>query len=91
MKTFKEILTEAGDVKNIKVTNPGILEVPDGKNIMSLPVSHFVALAKKKGVGAIVKALLNLYRWNENDNPKLSKWAKSTQEAVSVAMKKEEK
>lgn len=91
MKTFKEILNEATDVKKIKVTNPGILEVPEGKNIMSLPVSHFVALAKKKGLAPIVKALLNLYRWNENDNPKLSAWAKSTQEAVSATMKKEKK
>lgn len=77
--------------KKAKVKHPGILEVPEGKDVEDLPVSHFVALAKKKGRGAIVRALMNLHRWNKKRDPKLSAWAKKTQEAVSAAMEKGEK
>lgn len=59
----------------IDVKNEGILEVPDGKNVDDLPISHFEKLAKKKGLGKITKALNNLQVWNKNDDPKLSKWA----------------
>ena len=68
-----------------KVKNPGILEVPEGKSVSEMPASYFIGLAKKKGRGAVVKALMNLYRWNKNKNPKLSAWAKKTQEAVSAS------
>jgi hypothetical protein len=68
-----------------QVKNPGILEVPEGKTVSEMPASYFIGLAKKKGRGAIVKALMNLYRWNKNKNPKLSAWAKKTQEAVSAS------
>lgn len=68
-----------------KVTHPGVLEVPAGKSVTSLPAEYFIKLAKKKGRGLIVRALMNLYRWNKKDNPKLSKWAKKTQEAVSAS------
>lgn len=68
------ILNEAVD---INVKNPGILEVPDGKSVEDLPVNHFKSLIDKKGRGAIIRALTNLEVWNKNDNPKLSKWAKS--------------
>lgn len=76
-------IDEQADVRAIKVTHPGILEVPAGKSVTSLPLSHFESLAKKKGRGAIVRALLNLYRWNKKANPKLSKWAKDMQEKLS--------
>lgn len=59
----------------IEVKHEGILEVPDGKNVDDLPISHFEKLAKKKGLGKITKALNNLQVWNKNDDPKLSKWA----------------
>ena len=59
----------------IEVKHEGILEVPDGKNVDELPISHFEKLAKKKGLGKITKALNNLQVWNKNDDPKLSKWA----------------
>ena len=68
-----------------KVKHPGILEVPPDKHVMTLPDSHFITLAKKKGRGAVVKALMNLYRWNKKRNPKLSSWAKKTQEKVSAS------
>lgn len=59
----------------IEVKHEGILEVPEGKNVDDLPISHFEKLAKKKGLGKITKALNNLQVWNKNDDPKLSKWA----------------
>lgn len=62
---------------DIEVKNPGILGVPDGKNFWDLPVSHFIDLAKSKGKGAIMKALLNLERWNKNDDPDISKKARA--------------
>lgn len=59
----------------IEVKHEGILEVPEGKNVDDLPISHFEKLTKKKGLGKITKALNNLQVWNKNDDPKLSKWA----------------
>ena len=66
------------------VTHPGILEVPVDISVQDLPTSHFINLAKKKGRNAIVKALMNLYRWNKKDYPELSSWAKKMQEKVSA-------
>jgi hypothetical protein len=67
-----------------EVTHPGVLEVPDGKDVQSLPLAHFVGLAKTKGEGAVSKALMNLYRWNKTKNPGLSSWAKSMQEKLAA-------
>ena len=51
----------AGKWAKQKVTHPGVLEVPEGKNVTEMPASYFVGLAKKKGRGVVVKALMNLY------------------------------
>lgn len=59
----------------IEVKNKGILEVPEGKNVDDLPMSHFEKLVKKNGLAKITKALNNLQVWNKNDDKKLSKWA----------------
>ena len=59
----------------IEVKNEGILEVPEGKNVEDLPMSHFEKLVKKNGLGKVNKALNNLQVWNKNKNKKLSKWA----------------
>ena len=75
-------------VNTIQATNPGVLEVPEGKDVMELPLSHFEALAKKVGLSEVVKALLNLWRWNQEKNPKLSAWAKDMQEKLSKSMEK---
>lgn len=75
----------------IEVKHEGILEVPEGKNVDELPISHFVKLAKKKGLSKITKALNNLQVWNKNDDPKLSKWAGDMIDKVSKKMEKEEK
>lgn len=59
----------------IEVKNTGILEVPEGKNVDDLPMSHFEKLVKKNGLSKITKALNNLQVWNKNDDKQLSKWA----------------
>ena len=59
----------------IEVKNKGVLEVPEGKNVDDLPMSHFEKLVKKNGLSKITKALNNLQVWNKNDDKKLSKWA----------------
>ena len=74
----------------IEVKNPGILEVPEGKNVDDLPQSHFEKLAKKKGLGKITKALNNLQVWNKNDDPELSKWAGNMIDKLNKKLKKDE-
>ena len=74
----------------IEVKHEGILEVPEGKNVDDLPLSHFEKLAKKKGLGKITKALNNLQVWNKNDDPKLSKWAGDMIDKLNKKLKKDE-
>lgn len=66
MKPFLEWLSESSPV----------LEVPEGKSVMDMPLKHFVALVKKKGRKEIVRALTNLEVWFVKKRPELSKWAK---------------
>lgn len=75
-RTQKVDITEQ-DTKKIKVKNPGILSIPDGKHFYSVPLKHYIDLAKSKGKGPVMKALNNLVRWNKNDDPELSSKAKS--------------
>lgn len=75
----------------IEVKHEGILEVPEGKNVEDLPISHFVDLAKKKGLSKITKALNNLQVWNKKKNPELSKWAGNMIDKVSNRMENQEK
>lgn len=74
----------------IEVKHEGILEVPEGKNVDDLPISHFEKLAKKKGLSKITRALNNLQVWNKNDDPKLSKWAGDMIDKLNKRMGKEE-
>ena len=74
----------------IEVKHEGILEVPEGKNVDDLPISHFEKLAKKKGLGKITKALNNLQVWNKNDDPKLSKWARDMIDKLNKKFDKKE-
>jgi hypothetical protein len=64
------------DVTEIKAKNPGILEVPEDKDFYQMPLNHYINLAKRKGAAAIMRALLNLERWNKNRAPKVSKQAR---------------
>jgi hypothetical protein len=70
---YESVLRE----KNVEidVKHEGILEVPEGKNVNDLPMSHFEKLVKKNGLSKITKALNNLQVWNKNDDKKLSKWS----------------
>lgn len=68
-------LNEEEGVEDIEVENPGLLEVPKGKDVDDLPESHFRDLVKKKGYEEIIRGLQNLRRWNKNREPSLSDWA----------------
>jgi len=70
-----KIQFEATDTTKIKVKNPGVLNIPEGKNFWDMPLSHFINLAKTKGKKEISAAINNLVRWNKNDNPSISKKA----------------
>lgn len=67
---------------NIEAENPGILEVPEGKSVQDLPVSHFKKLIDKKGRSSVIRALTNLEVWNKNDDKKLSNWARSMKKSI---------
>jgi hypothetical protein len=74
----------------IPVEHPGVLEVPEGKNVEDLPYSHFAALAKKKGYEKIARALTNLIVWNKEKNPTLSKWADGMQNKLHDEFREED-
>lgn len=78
-------------VYEYEVSNPGILEVPDGKKVSELPVSHFKDLIDRKGRAKIIRALTNLQNWNKNDNKSLSNWAKSMKNKLGDYGSKKEK
>lgn len=74
---------------NIKAENEGILEVPEGKNVNDLPISHFKKLIDKNGRQPIIRALTNLEVWNKNDNKTLSSWAKKMKKSLEGYGEKE--
>jgi hypothetical protein len=78
----KLTIKESQDVE-IEVRNKGVLEVPEGKSVDELPIKHFVAIADKKGLDTVTKALNNLQVWNKNKNKALSKWAGDMIDKVS--------
>ena len=88
-KKYLNLLREQAGVK-IPVKHPGVLEVPEGKNVEDLGVGHFKALIKKKGWGKISKALINLKVWNSKKNPTLSAWADKMQEKLAKTENKSE-
>lgn len=59
----------------IEAKNPGVLEVPAGKNVNDLPQSHFENLVNKIGYEKVIRALTNLEVWNKDKNKALSTWA----------------
>lgn len=88
-ESFGRIKLREQDVE-IEVKNKGILEVPEGKNVDDLPMSHFEKLVKKHGLSKITKALNNLQVWNKNDDKKLSKWAGDMIDKLNKKLKKDE-
>lgn len=75
----------------IEVKNTGVLEVPENKNVDELPIKHFVALANKKGLSTVTRALNNLQVWNKNKDPKLSKWAGDMIDKVTKRVENQKK
>ena len=82
-----DLLTEL----KIKVTNPGLLEIPDGKAVTGMPLAHFTKLAKKKGFAKISRGLINLVVFNKNKDKKLSAWAGKMQKALAADVAKKRK
>ena len=78
------IREEEDETVQIPVEHPGLLEVPEGKNVEDLPDEHFKALINKKGWEAISKGLTNLHTWNKEKNPSLASWANKTQERLAT-------
>ena len=76
---------------NIEVENPGVLEVPEGKNVEDLPIKHFVAIADKRGLSTVTRALNNLQVWNKNKNKPLSKWAGDMIDKVTKRFENQQK
>lgn len=76
-------------IEQIEVENPGILEVPEGKSVYDLSVSHFKKLIDKSGRDKIIRALTNLEVWNKNKNKKLSNWAISMKKSIKDYGKKD--
>lgn len=88
---MKLILDEGKKDVKIEVENPGLLEVPEGKKVYDLPVSHFKKLIDEKGRAKIIRAINNLEIWNKNDDPKISKWAENMKKSLEgYGEKKEE-
>ena len=75
---------------DIDIKNPGLLEVPQGKEVNQLPQSHFQALINKKGYDKVIRGLTNLEVWNKNKNPELSKWASNMADKLKKANNKDE-
>jgi hypothetical protein len=75
----------------IKTEHPGILEVPRGKEVDELPLSHFERLVDKHGFEKISKALTNLEVWNKNRNPRLANWARETERKLHKKYRPDEK
>ena len=67
----------------IKVKHPGVLEIPEESSVDKMPFSHFQALAKRKGLAPISRALTNLIVWNKEKNPTLSKKVDSIQNRLT--------
>ena len=86
VRTRKSIKAAAAKIKS---KNEGILEVPEGKNVDDLPVSHFKKLIDKNGRQPIIRALTNLEVWNKNDNKSLSSWAKKMKKSLEGYGEKE--
>ena len=75
-------LLEAKKDTKIEVENPGLLEVPEGKKVYDLPVSHFKKLIDKNGRAAVIRAINALQVWNKNDDPKIASWAKKMKKSL---------
>ena len=77
----------------VKVKTPGITKLPkDAWNEWGVKdlVIHFIKIAKKKGKPAMAKAIMNIERWNKNQNPELADKARSVMDALKKSKEWEE-
>ena len=88
---FSLLKFEYNEAVNIETENPGVLEVPEGKNVEDLPIKHFVDIANRKGLSTVTRALNNLQVWNKNKNKELSKWAGDMIDKVSKRSENQQK
>ena len=88
---FSLLKFEYNEAVNIETENPGVLEVPEGKNVEDLPIKHFVDIANRKGLSTVTRALNNLQVWNKNKNKELSKWAGNMIDKVSKRFENQQK
>jgi hypothetical protein len=81
------LLNEAG-TKDIEAKHEGITELPEGAwgdwGVEKL-VSHFIALAKKKGKPAMSNSINNIIRWNKNTNKELSSKAREVMDKLMAS------
>ena len=49
MEKYIELISEEKPKVKIEVEHPGVLEVPEGKNVEDLGLDHFKKLIDKKG------------------------------------------
>jgi len=82
-----DLLTEL----QIKVTGPGLLEIPKDKTVTDMSLAHFEKLAKKEGFAPISRGLINLVVFNKKKDPELSAWAAKMQEALAADIAKKRK
>lgn len=59
------------------------MEIPKGKKVSQLPISHFKRLVKQKGFDTISKSLTTLQVLNKNRNKPLSAWANKMQKSLA--------
>lgn len=79
-------LVEVDDPSKIKVKNPGVLEVPEGK-FLETGKDHFVQIAKKlggKGHSEVSHALSNLVRWNQGKGGEHDRIAKHAEQMIGA-------
>jgi hypothetical protein len=88
-KKYLNLLKEQPPKVKIPIKHPGVLEVPEGKDVENLPLDHFKDLVKKKGLSTISKALTNLIVWNREKNPTLSSKIDAIQNKVTSWVEKE--
>jgi hypothetical protein len=86
LKHLKEMIEQTDKIPSGK---PGMLEIPEGKEVEDMSLDHFTGLVKKNGFDKISKALINLRVWNKEKNPDLSRWADKMQEKVDIWVQKE--
>ena len=81
LNKFIDTVLNEEDTSEIKVEHPDILELPEG-GFMKSGVEHYKKLVEKKGQAPVMRALLNLERWNKEKNPEIASHARKIIDAI---------